>query len=98
MKTGFLNQSMSHEIPSPTSSNDNVKTVATSDIKPTTSNSGSLLAELEIGHKFELQNITVLFPEGLLAVVAGPTASRKTALLVLLATKSNGAPEFRSTG
>jgi hypothetical protein len=31
---------------------------------------------------FELRNVTVLFPEGELTVVTGPTASGKTALLV----------------
>ena len=41
-----------------------------------------LLAELETGHKFELRDITVRFPEELLAVVTGPTASGKTAVLV----------------
>ena len=30
------------------------------------------LAELEAGHKFELRDITVRFPEGLLSVVTGP--------------------------
>lgn len=33
-------------------------------------------------HRFELRDIDVLFPEGELTVVTGPTASGKTALLV----------------
>jgi len=33
-------------------------------------------------HKFELRDIDVMFPEGELTVVTGPTASGKTALLV----------------
>ena len=35
-------------------------------------------------HRFELRDITVMFPEGQLTVVTGPTASGKTALLVSL--------------
>jgi ABC-type transport system involved in cytochrome bd biosynthesis fused ATPase/permease subunit len=37
---------------------------------------------LENDHKFELKDISVMFPEGELTVIAGPTASGKTALLV----------------
>jgi excinuclease UvrABC ATPase subunit len=33
-------------------------------------------------HKFELRDIDVMFPEGELTLVTGPTASGKTALLV----------------
>lgn len=33
-------------------------------------------------HRFELRDITVMFPEGQLSVITGPTASGKTALLV----------------
>jgi hypothetical protein len=33
-------------------------------------------------HKFELKDISVIFPEGQLSVITGPTASGKTALLV----------------
>ena len=66
---------------SPTSSNDDVETVATSDVETAASDSGSLLAGLETDHKFELRDITVRFPEGQLSVVTGPTASGKTALL-----------------
>lgn len=35
-------------------------------------------------HRFELRDLTVIFPEGELTVVTGPTASGKTALLVSL--------------
>ncbi|CAL1697425.1 unnamed protein product [Somion occarium] len=35
-------------------------------------------------HRFELKDITVMFPEGELAVITGPTASGKTALLMAL--------------
>ncbi|KAF8872717.1 hypothetical protein CPB85DRAFT_1378897 [Mucidula mucida] len=34
------------------------------------------------GHKFELKDITMMFPEGELSVITGPTASGKTALLM----------------
>ncbi|KAI0945816.1 hypothetical protein AcV7_009953 [Taiwanofungus camphoratus] len=35
-------------------------------------------------HRFELRDVTVMFPEGELTVVTGPTASGKTALLMAL--------------
>lgn len=35
-------------------------------------------------HRFELKDITVMFPDGQLTVVTGPTASGKTALLMAL--------------
>ncbi|KAJ7579704.1 hypothetical protein C8J56DRAFT_281572 [Mycena floridula] len=35
-------------------------------------------------HKFELRDLTVMFPEGGLSLVTGPTASGKTALLMAL--------------
>lgn len=35
-------------------------------------------------HRFELRDLSVVFPEGELTVVTGPTASGKTALLVRL--------------
>lgn len=35
-------------------------------------------------HRFELRDLSVVFPEGELTVVTGPTASGKTALLVCL--------------
>ncbi len=34
-------------------------------------------------HRFELRDVSVKFPEGELTVVTGPTASGKTALLVI---------------
>lgn len=40
------------------------------------------VAEYESDRRFELTNLTVMFPEGELTVVTGPTASGKTALLV----------------
>lgn len=33
-------------------------------------------------HKFELKDVSVMFPDGELSVITGPTASGKTALLV----------------
>jgi len=41
----------------------------------------SLFAEPR-DHRFELRDISVIFPEGKLTVITGPTASGKTALLV----------------
>ena len=35
-----------------------------------------------VDHKFELRDISILFPERKLSIVTGPTASGKTALLV----------------
>ncbi|KAK0200579.1 hypothetical protein DFS33DRAFT_1362775 [Desarmillaria ectypa] len=35
-----------------------------------------------LDHKFELRDISVLFPEGELSIITGPTASGKTALLM----------------
>lgn len=40
--------------------------------------------EEQLDHHFELRDVTVMFPEGHLTVVTGPTASGKTALLVSL--------------
>ena len=77
---------------SPTSSNDDVETVATSDVETAASDSESLLAGLETDHKFELRDITVRFPEGQLSVVTGPTASGKTALLVRCRISSLSSP------
>lgn len=42
---------------------------------------GSLLAE-STDNRFELKDISVIFPENKLSVIIGPTASGKTALLV----------------
>jgi ABC-type multidrug transport system fused ATPase/permease subunit len=55
---------------------------------PTTTEETTITVEgpdespLENDHKFELKDISVMFPEGELTVIAGPTASGKTALLV----------------
>ena len=87
-KNGVLGLSAS----SPTSSNDDVESVATSDVETAASDSGSLLAGLETDHKFELRDITVRFPEGQLSVVTGPTASGKTALLVSCRISSLSSP------
>jgi hypothetical protein len=48
------------------------------------STTGTAIADPEesTDHKFELRNISVLFPEGQLSIITGPTASGKTALLV----------------
>jgi ABC-type uncharacterized transport system fused permease/ATPase subunit len=43
----------------------------------------SLLRE-DRDHKFELKDINIMFPEGELTLITGPTASGKTALLVIL--------------
>ncbi|KAG6905629.1 hypothetical protein DXG01_001538, partial [Tephrocybe rancida] len=40
--------------------------------------------EVDMDHRFELRDINVLFPEGELSVITGPTASGKTALLMAL--------------
>ncbi|KAI5116711.1 hypothetical protein M0805_003223 [Coniferiporia weirii] len=42
------------------------------------------VATAEADHQFELSNISVVFPEGELSVITGPTASGKTALLLAL--------------
>ncbi|EIW82703.1 multidrug resistance-associated ABC transporter [Coniophora puteana RWD-64-598 SS2] len=70
-------------------------TVSTMYSQPSTSNVGSTtLADSESArsastsgfedHRFELQDISVRFPEGRLSVITGPTASGKTALLMAL--------------
>lgn len=57
-------------------------------VSPTSSSSSSdetvtvVETEESSDHHFELRDLTVLFPEGELSVVTGPTASGKTALLV----------------
>ena len=43
-------------------------------------NQGESLADK--AHRFELRDINVMFPEGELTLITGPTASGKTALLV----------------
>src|SRR6266403_453 len=42
----------------------------------------SLTGSVASNHRFELRDINIMFPERQLTVVAGPTASGKTALLV----------------
>ena len=81
LENATLNPSTSSDIPSPTSSIDDVEAAATGDVA---SDSGSLLAGLETDHMFELRDITVRFLKHrcLSSVVTGPTTSGKTALLV----------------
>ncbi|KAI0657587.1 multidrug resistance-associated ABC transporter [Cubamyces menziesii] len=55
-----------------------------SDAASTLADSASAMASPPGDHRFELRDITVLFPEGKLTVVTGPTASGKTALLMAL--------------
>jgi len=43
---------------------------------------GESLLAADADHRFELRDISVMFPEGELTLVTGPTASGKTALLV----------------
>ncbi|CDO68601.1 hypothetical protein BN946_scf184996.g32 [Trametes cinnabarina] len=51
----------------------------------TIADSASAMASHGSGdHRFELKDITVMFPEGKLTLVTGPTASGKTALLLAL--------------
>ena len=45
---------------------------------------GSLTGSVAGNHRFELRDVNIMFPERQLTVVAGPTASGKTALLVSL--------------
>ena len=45
---------------------------------------GSLTGSVASDHRFELRDISIVFPERQLTVVTGPTASGKTALLVSL--------------
>ncbi len=42
----------------------------------------SIASNEAMDHKFELRDISILFPERKLSIVTGPTASGKTALLV----------------
>ena len=44
----------------------------------------SLTGSVASNHRFELRDVNIMFPERQLTVVAGPTASGKTALLVSL--------------
>jgi excinuclease UvrABC ATPase subunit len=45
---------------------------------------GSLTGSVASNYRFELKDVNVMFPDGQLTVVTGPTASGKTALLVSL--------------
>ena len=45
---------------------------------------GSLAGSMASDHRFELRDVSIMFPERQLTVVTGPTASGKTALLVSL--------------
>ncbi|KAJ7187807.1 hypothetical protein C8R46DRAFT_876839 [Mycena filopes] len=60
------------------------------DISPTSTSSvadSETIVEAENAvedHRFELKDVSVLFPEGKLSVITGPTASGKTALLMAL--------------
>ncbi|CDO68600.1 hypothetical protein BN946_scf184996.g31 [Trametes cinnabarina] len=56
-----------------------------SDEASTIADSASAMASPGSGdHRFELKDITVMFPDGKLTLVTGPTASGKTALLLAL--------------
>ena len=83
LENATLSPSMSSDIPSPTSSIDNVEAAATGDVNAAASDSGSLLAWLETGHMFELRVTTVRFlkDDCLLSVVTGPTAFGKRLFL-----------------
>ena len=74
-KNGLLSPSASSDIPSPTSSNDDVEAVAASSVETAASDIGLLL------ETHELRGITVPFPEGQLSIVTGPTAFGKVALV-----------------
>ncbi|KAF7979956.1 hypothetical protein HWV62_40400 [Athelia sp. TMB] len=41
-------------------------------------------AELQVEHRFELRDIDVIFPDGELSMITGPTASGKSAMLMAL--------------
>ena len=56
----------------------------TSDAGSTIAESASTVASTAGGRRFELRDINVMFPEGKLTVITGPTASGKTALLMAL--------------
>lgn len=50
------------------------------------------VSEISQEHRFELRDLNVRFPEGKLTLVTGPTASGKTALLVLILVTSDCLP------
>lgn len=62
---------------SPTSSNDEGSTAVGDSASEI---STALLASAD--HRFELRDVSIMFPDGELSVITGPTASGKTALLV----------------
>lgn len=65
-----------------TATNDHPTSV-TDETSTTVADSVSETSVLDTGDRsFELQDLSVVFPEGELTVVTGPTASGKTALLV----------------
>ena len=74
-KNGVLSPTPSSDIPTLTSSNDDVEAAARSDVETAASDSGSLL------ETNELRDIAVPFPEGPLSVVTGPTSFGKVALV-----------------
>lgn len=63
-----------------TSTNGSSRTAADDDAA--TAVDSASVTESESDRRFELTDLTVMFPEGELTVVTGPTASGKTALLV----------------
>ena len=83
LENATLSPSTSSDIPSPTSSIDDVEAAATGDVNAAASDSGSLLAGLETGHMFELRDTTVRFLKDScpLSVVIGPTAFGKRLFL-----------------
>ncbi|KAJ7108139.1 multidrug resistance-associated ABC transporter [Mycena epipterygia] len=62
----------------------------TDSILATESESGTIA-----DHKFELKNLSVIFPDGELTVVTGPTASGKTALLMAVLGEMTSLPGGR---
>ncbi|KAJ7057932.1 hypothetical protein C8F01DRAFT_1255822 [Mycena amicta] len=57
------------------------------------SNNGTAIVQAD--HKFELRDISVIFPEGELTLVTGPTASGKTALLMAVLGEMTSLPGGR---
>ncbi|KAJ6593236.1 multidrug resistance-associated ABC transporter [Mycena capillaripes] len=68
-------------------------------IKPSSETDSLLTAETETttvnDHNFELKDLSVVFPEGELTVVTGPTASGKTALLLAVLGEMTSVPGGR---
>ncbi|KAJ6593252.1 multidrug resistance-associated ABC transporter [Mycena capillaripes] len=67
--------------------------------KPASETDSLLTAETEAAtvadHKFELKDLSVVFPEGELTIVTGPTASGKTALLLAVLGEMTSLPGGR---